>query len=208
MERGRTAVAAEKQLTPLGMAALGLLVERPMHPYEMYQLLIHRREDRLVKVKPGTLYHTVGRLAEADLVKAIGTERDGNRPERTTYAILPAGREALEMRLQDLLARPATEYPSFPQAVAEAHNLPACVVLELLGKRVATLDAHLFELETDAHTAHAGGVEQRYWMDVLYQQAMVRAELAWIRQLCSDITTGTLRWQSPASFGAPASTKV
>lgn len=193
-------MAQDRQLTSLGLAALGLLAERPMHPYEMYQLLIHRHEDRLVKVKPGTLYHTVGRLAEADLVKTVGTGREGNRPERTTYAILPAGREALESRLKDLLARPATEYPSFPQAVAEAHNLPAGVVLGLLAERMATQEAHLAELETDESTARASGVEQRYWIEVLYQQAITRAEMAWISQLCSDITTGALRWQPPEFF--------
>jgi DNA-binding PadR family transcriptional regulator len=201
-------MAATRQLTPLGVAALGLLAERAMHPYEMYQLLIHRREDRLVKVRPGTLYHTVGRLAEADLVKAVGTEREGNRPERTTYAILPAGREALELRLKELLARPAAEYPSFPQAVAEAHNLPAGVVLELLAERLAALETSLAELETDARLARSRGVEQRFWMDVLYQRAMTGAELDWIRQLHSDITTGAMPWQAPASFDNPASNKL
>ncbi|BAS16724.1 transcriptional regulator protein [Arthrobacter sp. Hiyo8] len=48
---------ARAALTPLGVAALALLVEAPMHPYEMYQLLMARHEDRLVKVRPGTLYH-------------------------------------------------------------------------------------------------------------------------------------------------------
>ena len=43
------------ELTPLGLAALALLAERPMHPYEMYQTLVHRREDRNVKVRPGSL---------------------------------------------------------------------------------------------------------------------------------------------------------
>ena len=88
-------MARATALTPLGVAALSLLVEEPMHPYEMYQLLIARHEDRLVKVRPGTLYHAVGRLEEQGLVTATGTDREGNRPERTTYTISAAGREAL-----------------------------------------------------------------------------------------------------------------
>ncbi|MCQ9164567.1 MULTISPECIES: PadR family transcriptional regulator [unclassified Arthrobacter] len=200
-------MTGEKHLTPLGVAALGLLAERPMHPYEMYQLLIHRREDRLVKVKPGTLYHTVGRLAAADLVKAVGTEREGNRPERTTYAILPAGREALEARLKELLGRPAAEYPSFPQAVAEAHNLPAAVVLELLGTRMEALAARLAELAADVQGAQAKGVPEQYWLELLYQQAMTEAELAWIRQLSADIAAGALPWRLAETFNTTASTE-
>ena len=129
-------MARATPLTPLGVAALSLLVEEPMHPYEMYQLLMARHEDRLVKVRPGTLYHAVGRLEEHGLVDATGTDREGNRPERTTYTISAAGREALTQRLQDMLANPVNEYPSFPLAVAEAYNLPADVVVELLDRRL------------------------------------------------------------------------
>ncbi|WP_235347412.1 PadR family transcriptional regulator [Arthrobacter sp. SPG23] len=130
-------------LTPLGISALSLLVEEPMHPYEMYQLLMARHEDRLVKVRPGTLYHAVGRLEERGLVETAGTDREGNRPERTTYRITPAGREALTERLQDMLAEPVNEYPSFPLAVAEAYNLPAAVVLDLLDRRLLLLQEQL-----------------------------------------------------------------
>lgn len=48
---------------PLAVSALGLLLERPMHPYETVQLLLARWEDRLVKVPPDSLYHVVDRLA-------------------------------------------------------------------------------------------------------------------------------------------------
>jgi DNA-binding PadR family transcriptional regulator len=34
------------ELTPLGVAVLALLTEGPMHAYEMYQLLLKRRNDR------------------------------------------------------------------------------------------------------------------------------------------------------------------
>ena len=74
-------------LTPLAVAALALLAEGPTHPYEMYQLASVRRGDQLVKIKPGSLYHTVSRLEKQELLASIGTDREGNRPERTTYEI-------------------------------------------------------------------------------------------------------------------------
>ncbi|WP_449373878.1 hypothetical protein [Arthrobacter psychrolactophilus] len=55
-------MALTKPLTPLGISALGLLVERPMHPYEMYQVLMQRHEDRIVKAQPG---HAVSRSGPA-----------------------------------------------------------------------------------------------------------------------------------------------
>jgi DNA-binding PadR family transcriptional regulator len=182
------------QLTPLGLAALASLAERPMHPYEMYQLLISRSEDRLIKVRPGTLYHAIGRLEQAGLVEAVGTDRDGNRPERTTYCIRPAGRAALEHRVKDLLAEPVNEYPSFPLAVAEAHNLPADVVVELLTRRLASLQEELDSLAAGIESLEKRSVAAKYWIDLLYQRTVLAAEMQWITELCADLESGAMAW--------------
>src|ERR1700709_651820 len=124
------------QLTPLSVAALALLVEAPMHPYEMYQEMLKRKDDRHVKVRPGSLYHTIDRLARHGLAEVAGTDRGGNRPERTTYRVTDAGRSALEQRLTAMLRTPADEYPEFPLALSQAHNLPAEEVVRLLETRI------------------------------------------------------------------------
>jgi len=181
-------------LTPLGVAALSLLVEEPMHPYEMYQLLMARHEDRLVKIRPGTLYHAVGRLEDQGLVESIGTDREGNRPERTTYRISAVGRQALTQRLQDMLASPVNEYPSFPLAVAEAHNLPAAVVIELLDRRLALLQEQLDFLLAGVAAVLKKDPARKYWIDIQYQQTMLRSEMDWIRGLQDQIRSGELQW--------------
>lgn len=181
-------------LTPLGLSALSLLVEEPMHPYEMYQLLMARHEDRLVKVRPGTLYHAVGRLAERGLVETTGTDREGNRPERTTYRITPAGREAFTERLRDMLAEPANEYPTFPLAVAEAYNLPPDVVLELLDHRLLLLQDQVELLQKGEAAVLEKDVARKYWIDLEYQQTMLRSEMGWIRSLQDQLRSGKLPW--------------
>ena len=56
--------------------------------------------------------------------RAVGTEREGNRPERTTYEITDAGRDrAAEQHRPDAGPGRPTEYPVFPFALGEAHNL-------------------------------------------------------------------------------------
>lgn len=187
-------MAVAKQLSPLAMAVLGLLAERARHPYEMYQLLVHRHADRLLKVRPGTLYHAVGRLAEAGLVEATETVKDGNRPERTNYAIRPAGRAKLAAVLRQLLAEPVKEYPRFPQALSEAHNLPAAVVIELLAQRVVALERELAALETDRLLALSREAPRQFWIDVEYQQHQLRAELAWIKSFSAQVDCGSLPW--------------
>lgn len=189
---------ARAPLSPLGVAALALLMEAPMHPYEMYQVLMARHEDRLVKVRPGTLYHAVARLEADGLLEATGTGRDGRRPERTTYRITASGRDALSRRIEGMLSETVNEYPVFPHAIAEAHNLPAGVVLELLDTRISGLEEQLDFLARGREAVNAKGVERKYWVDLEYQQAMLRCEIDWIRSFQAELRSGALPWETPA----------
>jgi DNA-binding PadR family transcriptional regulator len=181
-------------LTPLGISVLALLSERPMHPYEMYRLLVERHEDKIVKVRPGSLYHTVDRLAENALVEATGTERDGGRPERTTYCVTPAGRAALGDRIRTLLATPINEFPVFPVALAESHNLPRHEVVDLLSTRVAHLDATVGDIATALDAAAATGVEEAFTLSGRYVHELLTTELRWLTCLIGRLERKELQW--------------
>ncbi|MDP5227911.1 MULTISPECIES: PadR family transcriptional regulator [Arthrobacter] len=179
-------------LTPLSLAALGLLREKPRHPYEMYQTLVFRGEDRIVKVRPGTLYHSVARLAEQGFVEEDGVERDGNRPERTVYRITLAGVEALGAALEEMLGESGTTFPPFPLALAEAHSLPAGRVVEKLGNRIQGLHERLAEYELLRNAALEREVPRAFWIVVEYQQHLLEAEADWLSGLVEEIRTGSL----------------
>ena len=48
-------------MTPLALAVLRLLDTRTMHPYEMHQVVRDHGTDQVIKVRAGSLYHTVER---------------------------------------------------------------------------------------------------------------------------------------------------
>jgi DNA-binding PadR family transcriptional regulator len=181
-------------LTPLAVAALALLAEGPSHPYEMYQTLVQRSEDRLVKVRPGSLYHTVDRLARHGLVRATGTEREGNRPERTTYAITDDGTRALGERVADIIATPVNEFPEFPLGLGESHNLPAETVVALLRKRIGLIRADIAVYDEAIRAMRAKSLPAKYWVDVRYLRAMAEADAATLEVLIHDLESGVLSW--------------
>ncbi|MEN2736186.1 PadR family transcriptional regulator [Microbacterium sp. X-17] len=181
-------------LTPLAVAALALLAEGPTHPYEMYQTLVLRSEDRLVKVRPGSLYHTVDRLARQGLVRATGTEREGNRPERTTYEITEEGTRALGERVADIIATPVNEFPEFPLGLGEAHNLPVDTVIDLLRNRVGLMRADIALLDDGIHRVRAKGLPEKYWLDVRYLRTTAEAEAAALEALIDDLASGAISW--------------
>src|SRR5438876_9967919 len=79
--------------TPLALAVMNLLMERPMHPYEMKSTMKERGHDQVIRLKGGSIYDTVERLEAGGFIKSQETSREGRRPERTVYSITEAGRE-------------------------------------------------------------------------------------------------------------------
>lgn len=181
-------------VTPLAISALALLVERPMHPYEMYQLLMSRGEDRVVKVRPGSLYHTVYRLERKGLVRAAATERAGNRPERTVFETTAAGEKALTERVAEMLTTPVNEFPEFPLAIGEAHNLPRATVIALLQRRLACLEADLADLVVDIRDKEDRQIERMFWLEMSYAHDLREAEIAWLRRLLADLSANVIPW--------------
>jgi DNA-binding PadR family transcriptional regulator len=182
-----------QRLTPLGIAVLGLLRERPMHPYEMHQLLLERHLDEFVKVKPGTLYHTVDRLLGNELIEQVGTECQGNRPERTTYRVTALGHDAVNCWVRDKLEAPDEEFAQFPYALTEAHNIPASEAVTALTGRCSALRTRIRNLEE--HVSAPSDKETVYRLGGLHLVAMLKAELSWTSDLIERIENKEFAWQ-------------
>jgi len=62
-------MATKKELprTPLALAVMNLLIEQPMHPYEMKSKMKERGHDQVIKLTGGSIYDTVERLEPLDV---------------------------------------------------------------------------------------------------------------------------------------------
>lgn len=177
------------QLTSLGISVLALLRERSMHGYEMFQTLVRRHADHIVKVRPGSLYHAVDRLTEEKLIRRAATTRAGNRPERAVYEITDAGVEALGERVRDLVAMPANEFPQFVAALAAIDTLDPDAAATAVDDRVGALEARAAEVMAlrDAGITPATGSLVAFD----YVLATMRAELSWLREFAGSLRTGS-----------------
>jgi DNA-binding PadR family transcriptional regulator len=147
-----------------------------------------------VKVRPGSLYHAVERLTRQGYVEPIGTDREGNRPERTTYRITESGQLSLSQRVAEMIANPINEYAEFPLAVGEAHNLPKDMFVELLGRRRVRLLSEIETLKFGYSDVKQKAVPKKFWIDITYQEAMLNAEIAWIDATVQELVSGDLDW--------------
>ncbi len=181
-------------LGPLAVLVLGLLMEKPMHPYEMFQTTVERREDRLCKFRAGTMYHSVDRLAQGGLIEVHGVEREGNRPERTIYAITERGRAVLVESLELILARHPVEYPELYLALSEAHGLPRDRVVELLEERLGRMSGELGELDAARSAMLSLGKPEVFYLDLGCRIATLRAQVDWVDHLIRRLRSNQIEW--------------
>jgi DNA-binding PadR family transcriptional regulator len=178
--------------TPLALAVMNLLMEHPMHPYEMKSKMKERGHDQVIRLKGGSIYDTVERLEQGGFIQAQETSREGRRPERTVYAITEMGRDEITAWLRELLAQPANEYPQFAAALAFFAGLDKDEVVRLLRLRTALLEGQIAGDEKSLKSFMEMGLPRLFLVEGEYALAMKRAEVEWVRRLIVDIEGGKL----------------
>ncbi len=175
------------------IAVLATLREAPMHPYQMQRLLHDRHKDEILALKRGSLYHSIGRLERAGLIEALATTRDGRRPERTTYRLTPAGREALLNTLRKVVSTPRRESSEFMAAMAYLIHLTPEEGIARLEDRLRMLKRQIAQTDT-LMTAVSAWVSRINLIETEYLLAMLRAERDWVAGLVRDLRESRLDW--------------
>ena len=153
-----------------------------------------RAIDHVVKVRAGSLYHSVERLHRLGLITPVETARSGRRPERTVYAITETGRDTFQADLRDLVRSPQAEYPVFAAGLEMLGSLDREDALPLLEQRTTALEAEVASRQQVAASLAKRGLPRLAIVEVKFCEAMQRAELARTRDLIDDIRSGDVPW--------------
>ena len=196
-------MGAAKPLTTLAMTVLELLHERPMHPYEMTQLMRERHVDRRVKLRPGSLYHTVERLQSQGIIEVVGTQRQGRRPERTVYALTDFGRDTFAAQAREMLSTLAPDYTDYPVALSAGNELTREDFLRQLRTRATKLAGQLAAERAVAETLSERQLPRMYWIDFDYTMRRRQSELDWTDELIADLESGRIPWPEQKSAALP-----
>jgi DNA-binding PadR family transcriptional regulator len=192
----------------LALAVLSYLTRGPMHPYELSRTMRDHADVRSIKFNHGSLYMVVQQLAKAGFIVEQETSRDGQRPERTVYALTDAGRHELGDWLRELVEVPQHEYPQFVAALSLIAALPPGEVLELLGRRLHRLTEQRAEIRGLVDSTLAGGVHPLFLVEEEYRLALLDAESLFVEQFIEQINHPENGWGRlwGQFHGEPAST--
>ncbi|WP_241251807.1 PadR family transcriptional regulator [Candidatus Protofrankia californiensis] len=191
MENGED-MARRRMANMLALAVLGLLNERPMHPYEMSTTMRERHKEDSIKLTYGSLYTVVDALAHNGYITARETLREGRRPERTIYEITPAGRTELYDWMSELVSTPAKEYLRFEAALSMLAVLTPEDTVRLLTERRNRLILQIEHSHAGEALAVRKGLPRLFTLETEYFSALTEAELRYVDELISEITNRTL----------------
>ncbi|MFI1386587.1 PadR family transcriptional regulator [Embleya sp. NPDC020886] len=192
----------------LALAVLALVAEQPRHPYEIAQVLRSRGKENSIKINYGSLYTVVRNLEKHGLITATGVDREGRRPERTTYAVTEAGDAEMREWLGELLSVRVHEFPRFEGALSLMGVLDPDQVSTLLERRVEAIDAHVARGRAELAEL-TGRLPRVFLVENEYELAMAEAEARWVRGLLDEIAddslSGVAEWRHFRATGeAPA----
>src|SRR6516165_12741591 len=171
----------------LALAVMSYLSQRPMHPYELGRTLSEHGDARSIKFNHGSLYMVVGQLAKAGYISELETSQEGQRPERTVYALTDAGRAEFRDWLRELVAEPQQEYPHFVAALSLIAALPPSEVVPLLRRRLDLLQQEHAEIRGLIDTTLARGVPELFLVEEEYRLALVAAEITFVEEFIAKI---------------------
>lgn len=163
---------ARRGSTLTRLLILWLLSEGPLHGYRIKKILDDEGLRFWFPIEAGSIYAVLRSLVNGSFVTVAAVEREGQRPERTRYAVTREGRE----HLAELLGRAWRELPSpadpIQLALAARSELDDSEVERLLAERIAALQDRLATLDELERSAPAAAM-------VVRQRALTTAELEW-----------------------------
>lgn len=189
----------------LALAVLSYLTQRPMHPYELSRTLRDNDDARSVNYNHGSLYMVVQQLTKAGFITPLETNREGQRPERTVYALTDAGRQELRDWLRELIAEPKHEYPHFVTALSLIGALPPSQALPLLRQRLDRLAEQRAQIRALIDRTLATGVPELFLVEEDYRLTLLEAESSFVQRLIDRITDPATGWgrRWAAAHGEP-----
>jgi DNA-binding PadR family transcriptional regulator len=171
----------------LVLPLLGLLVERPAHPYELTARLNERYP--FLATTRSSVTTLAKSLAEAGLIRPQRSKRVRNRPARTAYALTDTGLNEFRARVTTHLDDAPAASEQFKLGLAYVGILSRTKAAAALRRRVVARREELDAIPV----VQPGGIEV-HMIEMAYWKAVVEAEIRWLTSFIDRITSGDIEW--------------
>ena len=172
--------------TKIDLLLLGLLLDRPMHGYELYRQIQAEQIDAWFNVSMAGVYYSLGKLRDQGLV-AESRQRGGRSTRKSIYRLTEDGRYAFFSSMESQALAREKVFLDYDLVIYLLNRLPLQRATDLLEKRQAFLAEELCGIQNTLDTElDSNGSSLR--LAVLDHQARyLEMERAWLADVLRGI---------------------
>jgi len=139
----------ERLISKIDLMILGLVLEKPMHGYEINQIIGSEEMQSWLDISRTSVYYALSRLKKQGFITEV-VEKQHNKPDRSIFRITEAGRELFFNSLSQSLAEQERVFLEYNIGLFFINKLTKERAVEVLEKRKrflkkwrSTLNEHL-----------------------------------------------------------------
>jgi len=157
------------------------------HGHDLRREAMLGKTELWAEVGVGSIYSTLRRLADEGLIRVVRTERSGQMPERTLYAVSDEGRRELAALRETMLREVVVRADPFDLALACSAGMQAGELVDIVDDRVGALENRISTLE-HLRSSAAEHLDERD--HVLFEHSLyrLRADVAWHQHVRTAIS--------------------
>lgn len=164
-------------LTKNDVLVLGLLLDRPMHGYEIGQLIKSEGIDQWMDVSVPAVYYSLNKLHRLGYLSAARSRLGG--VEKSVYHLTEMGRQAFLESMEGILGSEEPVRFDIDLGIFLLSRFPQDRAVDLLGKRLSFLRQRSAELEKRIQKAQSSGELLRAAI-LEHSAACTRIESEWL----------------------------
>jgi DNA-binding PadR family transcriptional regulator len=172
--------------TKIDLLLLGLLLDRPMHGYELYQQIQAEGIDAWFAVSMAGVYYSLGKLRDQGLV--VESRQRGQRSARKSiYRLTEEGRSAFFAAMEVQAASQELAHLDYDVVIYLLNKLPLRRAISLLEQHQAFLTERAKAVQADLEAEQMGGDSPLKTAVLDHKRRYLEMERGWLTDVMRDI---------------------
>lgn len=172
-------------MTKIDLLLLGLLLDRPMHGYEMYQQIQAEGVDDWFNVSTAGVYYSLRKLHEQGLV-VESRQRKGGNTRKSIYRLTETGRAAFFTAMERELASQDEVYLDYDLAIYLLNKLPLRRAIPPLEQRRDFLAEQVERVQATLEVERGNGTSLR--LAILdHKRRFLEMERDWLEDVIGSV---------------------
>jgi DNA-binding PadR family transcriptional regulator len=173
-------------ITKIDLLLLGLLLDRPMHGYELFQQIQAEGIDAWFNVSMAGVYYSLGKLRDQGLV-AESRQRGARSPRKSVYRLTDEGRSAFFGAMEAQALSQEEIYLDYDVIIYLLNKLPRQRALSFLEKHQAFLAQQLQEVQAALAEEREASRSPLRLAVLDHKRRYLEMEQAWLADVIQDV---------------------